>query len=346
MKSAAAILGIPHSQPELLFAGGEAEVHQAYRRLASHWHPDRNRSSAATLVFQHIQGLYAAAKEQIASGEWRPSCGERLLTAHDGRQYRIRHLARRRFELGELLIGQTIAAFLVNPDAADLHAAGLGAMRGLRFASEEMRKEVSPSLPAIEASLEGPEHCALVLRKPDDMVLLRDLATYLGGTVPAEHVAWMVSSLCNLACYLEWAQITHNAIGPDTVFVSPRRHAVGLFGGWWYAAHVGAPLRALPQRTVDTVPGDIVRRKTADLRCDLELIRATGRELLGDASGGGLMRDPSIAPGVASWLRHPSSGNALTDYRLWREALLTAGPRRFARLDLTPDEIYSTNPDT
>ena len=344
--SAAAILRIAPSRPELLFPGDEVAVHQLYRQLASRWHPDRSKDPQATEVFQRIGALYAAAREQISSGRWRPACGERVLNGGDGRQYRIKHFARRTFELGELLIGKELVSFLITPDAADLYAAALRMLRTLPFASKSMQEQISPWLPQVQAALEGAEHCALVLQKPDDTVLLADLVDHLHGIVPPRHVAWMLSALYNLACYLEWAGITHNAIGPDTVFVSPQRHAVALLGGWWYAAPTGGRLTALPQRTVDTVPHDIVNTRIAAQRCDLELIRATGRELLGDASGVRLLRDPSVPQPMADWLQHPSSGSAVGDYQLWRDSLYRSfGERRFVRLDITPKQIYPHTPE-
>jgi hypothetical protein len=344
-KTAEAILRIPPSRPELLFPGEAAAVHQLYHRLASCWHPDRNRDPKATEVFQRIGVLYAAAKQQIASGCWRAARGQSVVQARDGRQYRIKHFARRPFELGELLLGQTIAAFLVRPEAADLYAAALRMLRELDFASVAMREQVSLCLPQIQAALECETSCTLVAKKPADMVLMADLVDHLDGRVPAVHVAWMLSALYNLVCYLEWARIVHNAIGPDTVLVSPQRHTIALAGGWWYAAPAGTRLNALPQRTVEAIPQDIVRSGTADLRSDLELIRATGRELLGDASGACLLRDPSIPQAMADWLRHPSSGSALIDYRLWRETLQASfGPPRFMRLDVTPEQVYSNQP--
>lgn len=341
MKSAAAILRIPPANPELLFSGEAAAVHQLYHRLAAQWHPDRNSNPRATEVFQRIVTLYTAAKEQIASGRWLAAAGETLLTARDGRQYRIRHFARRPFELGELLLGNTIAAFVVGADSADLYGNALKILRVRHFASDEMRAEIQPSLPEIQAAVEGPDRCALILERPADMVLLADLAGHLGGTVPAVHVAWILSSLYNLACWLEWAQLSHNAIGLDTVFVSPARHTVALLGGWWYATRIGERLRALPARTVDCIPSDIVRVKVAEPRCNLELIRLTGRELLGDPSGVRLIRDPSVPRPLGSWLSHPSSGSAIADYGLWRDVIVSSfGARRFSRLDVTPEQIY------
>lgn len=341
MKTAEAILRIPPSHPELLFSGDEPAVHQLYHRLAAQWHPDRNTNPRATEVFQRIVTLYTAAKAQIASGRWSAARGETLLTARDGKQYRVKHFTRRPFELGELLIGNMIASYVVTADGTDLYRNALKVLRAVGFASDEMRKEIQPSLPEIQATVEGSDRCALVLKKPADMVLLADLARHLGGTVPAVHVTWILSSLYNLACWLEWAQVSHNAIGPDTVFVSPQRHAVALLGGWWYATRFGGRLSALPARTVHSIPSDIVRAKIADPRSDLELIHLTGRELLGDPSGVRLIRDPSVPHPFGDWLRHPTSGSAIADYGIWRDVIVSSfGARRFSRLEITPEEIY------
>jgi hypothetical protein len=348
MKTAEAILAIPAGRPERLFPGEAASVQPLYHRLAAQWHPDRSVDPSATAVFQHIAALYATARRQIAAGCWRPVCGQTLLRGSDGREHRIRHVARRIHDTGELLIGHEIAAYLLDPDAGDLYQAGIRTLRSLRHASPAMCEEIAPWLPRIEAALQTPAHHVLVIGKSADMVLLADLAEHLGGRVPAEHVAWIVSCLLNLACYLEWAQLTHNAIGPETVFVSPQRHACALLGGWWYAAPAGGRLVALPQRTVDIVPPDIVRARTASARGDLELIRATGRELLGDPSGVRLLRDPKVPRSLAEWLQLPGSGSALIDYRQWRQTLRAAfGRPRFMRLDVSFDQVYpasTTNP--
>jgi hypothetical protein len=340
-----AILSIPAAHPEVLFRGEADSVRTVYQRLASHWHPDRNPAPAATAVFQHLSVLYAAARRQIGAGLWKAACGETLLTGGDGRQHRIAHVARRSHELGELLIGPAQAAWLITAEARDLYDTGLSVLRSLRYASAAMREEISPCLPRIEAALQTPGHHVLVMHKPADMVLLADLCAHLGGRVPPEHVAWILSCLYNIACYLEWARLTHNAIGPDTVLVSPQRHAVLLLGGWWYAAPVGGRLLAVPQRTADTVAADILRTRTASARADLELIRATGRELLGDASGTLLQRDREVPRPLADALVHPGADCALSDYRRWRRTLHEAfGAPRFVPLTASPEQIYPTTP--
>src|SRR5262249_17943265 len=146
------------------------------------------------------------------------------------------------------------------------------------------------------------------------------------------------SSLLNLACYLDYAGLTHNAIGLDSVFVAPEAHRVALLGGWWYAAGRDERLRALPAHAAALAPPDMLSARRADIRLDLALIRGLRRTLLGDemrlARGG-------IAPrAMVDWLRGAASDAALRDYELWGSVLEASfGARRFVKLGVTASDI-------
>jgi len=161
------------------------------------------------------------------------------------------------------------------------------------------------------------------------------------GELDARHAAWIQSSLQNLACYFEYAGIVHNDIGAATYFVSPRNHTGCLLGGWWYACAAGHRLKALPPRTVRYAPPDVIRRKKADPRVDLELVRATGREILGDPAGARLRRNKKIPAAFANWVNGATSGEAVTDYKLWNYALETSfGKRRFVEMKIETSDLY------
>jgi hypothetical protein len=214
-------------------------------------------------------------------------------------------------------------------------------MGGFRFADDAMRRAVSRYLPVVSRIVDTAERHAVMGRKDADMILLADLLQHLGGALDARHVAWILSELHCFACWLEWAGLTHNAIAPDTVFVSPAHHAVAVLGGWWYATPAGSPLKALPARTLNLAPADIVRRKTAEPRVDLDLIRALGREMLGNASERAMARAVRVPPALDAWLSLPTDGSARADYALWKRVLTDAfGARRFTTLNVRPEDVY------
>ena len=182
----------------------------------------------------------------------------------------------------------------------------------------------------------------MVLKKDPDMILLRDVLNHQKGKIEPVHAAWMVSRLHNFGCYLQWAGLTHNAISVDTCFISPKDHAIGLYGGWWYAAKEGDKLKALPPKTVAVTPPSILDNPKATARIDMALIRATGREILGDATGMRLIGDKTIPKPFSQWVNGASSGDANQDYKIWSSDVLikSFGARRFVEMKLTPNDIY------
>lgn len=338
-----AILAVPTGRPEMLFTGDADTAKREWKALAKAWHPDRNKAPLAEQVFEHVKALHDEAQRRIAAGTWR-GMGTVRFAAVSGKTYEVRHRRAGDFELGEFYLGRKAIAWAVRKSEKDLFERAVAAIGAFRFGNEAMRKEIGRHLPKILATFETADRYVLVQESTPDLVLLEDLVSHLGGRMPAEHVAWMISSLENVACWLDWSGTVHGAIGPKTVFVSPKHHSVTLFGGWWYAHGRGAKLRALPASSLSEIRPDLLSRKVADTAIDLSLIRATARAALGDPAGQKIARDPSVPGALARWLIHPPAASARADYAGWEKAREAAfGPRRFVELAADPDQIYRHN---
>ena len=169
--TADAILSVPLTEPERVFAD-PARLHHQWRSLATHWHPDRSSvESRATEVFQHINALYAMARNKAAAGEWSKP-GLVRLTAIDGRRYELRYRRRTAFELGEVFIGSRTLVYAVNTADENLYQAAIGAIGGLSFADAPMRQEMAGRLPVIKTAVKTADRSFLVLRKDPDIVAL------------------------------------------------------------------------------------------------------------------------------------------------------------------------------
>lgn len=339
--SAEALLAIPLSVPERLFTGDPDQAQREFRTLAAHWHPDRCSRPEATAVFQHLNRLYEAAERKLRDGVWQTP-GLLTLRGNDGTRYQIRYLREREFELGQRFIGPETVTWLVEKQHADLFENALEIIAGLRFADGRMAAQLQPSLPEIAARFETADRLALVLRKAPDLLLLSDVLDHFNGRMEARQVAWIISSLLNLVCYLDYAKLAHNAILTDAVFISPPRHSSALLGGWWYAVRQGQSMRAAPALTVQYAPFDVINHKRGDIRTDLELVRAMGRTLLGDVSGARLAREKAAPPAMLDWLRLPASGSPVQEYQTWQRRVLKAsfGERRFVKLDVSVNDLY------
>lgn len=337
--------------PESLFSQSKSEAKSEYRALIKRWHPDREASPDAALVIDHITNLYRLACHKLQHGsKWHEPC-EKIEDETPGvKRFRLKDRSIRQceyikvhdFEFGLMFIGNDYVSYEIDEEFADFFRYGRKQMLMLRFQNADMAAEMSKYLPQVLEyfSTEGSQ--VLIVRKTPDQILLSDVCKHMGGSIaPIEHVGWILNALYNVACYLEWCGMTHNAISKETVFVSPLRHSIMLLGGWWYSAPIGSRLKAVPNRTLDLLPYGVMTDKKADCKVDLELIKTLGRELLG-GEGKLVWEDNALPRSIVDWLSAPSSGSAKVDYKEWKhEVLVDAfGPPRFVKLCLSTNELY------
>jgi hypothetical protein len=107
-----------------------------------------------------------------------------------------------------------------------------------------------------------------IYRRNPDQVLLRDLMD-ADGKIPGPSVAWMISRMLNLACFLEYKKVSHLALSPDFLLISRRTTR------WRWSARrcsrqdFGKRPLAAPKRTLEVVPSirarssSLVRRSTS-----------------------------------------------------------------------------------
>jgi hypothetical protein len=341
--TAEAILEIPEAQPEQLFEPDEIAIKRRYRDLVSIWHSDLRPSDArAVHVLRQINMLHAAAKQKLASGFWELPGELKLIEKDTGKRSTLKYAKKHDFELGEMYISQSLVTYAVKKDYADLFENARSALRTLEYGNDKMRAEFTRSMPSVHAVIETAVRYIMVVKKDPNLVLLADLQQHLGGRIEPRHVAWIVSRLHNVACFLEFNGIAHNGISANTFFVAPEDHSGALLGGWWYAARAGSLMKGLSNDTVDVMPPEVIRTGVADTRADLMLIRALGRTLLGDKLGMSLSRDRSVPQPLADWLTLPPTDSAKSDFEAWSYRVLPAsfGPRKFVEMKTRFNKIY------
>lgn len=336
------LLGIPETEPEKLFSVGNTDqVKKEYRELAKIWHTDHNHDPQATNVMQRLSALYAKANEKIKEGKWEiPNVFTFQTVA--GKKYKINYIAKRKFDLGDMYIADASVAFVLDKSERTLFNNAKDIISTLKYPDAKMRSKLESILPQVKADFETSEKLIMVLKKEPDEILLSDVVAHDKGKIEPTHAAWMISRFHNFSCYLDWAGLTHNGLATDTCFISPQDHSVNFLGGWWYAAKTGAKLKALPAKTVAIVPPKLFDKPIANPEVDLSLIRAVGREILGDATGMSLIGNKSVPKDMTAWVNGVSSGNAQDDFRIWSKTILAKsfGVRRFVEMKLSPNDIY------
>lgn len=337
------ILDIGVEQPEALFEPDPSAIDRAFRALSKKWFPDFNSDPQAVKVQQRLNDLRKNAKEKLAQRAWQlPGYFSCALT--NGKTFRVRSDASHKFDLGTMHIGPTTVTYVVNRDYGDLFSNALAVFKAFSFPDDRVREVYEPSLPMAFKTYDANDGLILTVRKKPEDILMRDLVRFIPEKNLDKHVAWIMSRLHEMARYLDYVQIVHNAITFDNVFISPVDHTVGLFGGWWYAAPVSGTLGAVPEAAEPFMRDETLETGVPDPMVDLEMIRAVGRELLGDRGGTRLPFLNNAPEAMVEYLRLPSSGDAQKDLSLWYQKVLpkSFGPRRFIELPVRYRDVYPT----
>ena len=327
------------NKPEQMYSSDEATATIQYRTLSKLWHPDRNPGNDS--VFAQVSTLYHQGLKKIKDGTWETP-GLFTFTDIRGKKFEIKYKKHHTFELGDMYIGDYTLTYMINKDAKDLYLNAIKTIKSFKYANDKMKTEVSRYMPEIHTENETADKYVLIVKKTPDLILLRDVVDHCGGKIESAHVAWILNTIYNIACYLKYSGLTHNAISLDSYFISPKLHSGALLGGWWYSAQKDSTLVAVPTRTVTYAPRNLTSKKIADLKIDAELIRAVGRELLGDGVGSKLLSDPTIPNALLNWVRSPGVGDAYKEYEDWSKKVLkdSFGERRFVEMKIQPSDVY------
>lgn len=315
--------------PEELFTKPEL-VEDEYRSLAKAWHPDRCKDPQADAVFAHINGMRDKALDKVELNIWGTKLYKKLVGA-DKTSIILRYKRAYSFELGEIMLADNNLFYLIDRKYKSM-SDRFGHLN-LKFpkGKEDEFKLYLPQNVQHRNLADG--NILVIIKKNDDIVLLKDLIEYNNKTPIPEwprHAAWIMSTLHNMCCYLTWAGIAHNAITTSSYFICPGYHTGLLLGSWFYWTRTGMIMQALPKETYNLMLDK--KDKEASTTLDLNSIRAIGRAML----------TKDCPKPMRDWFMHPSSGNAMEDYNVWDKTVLkdSFGKKKFVKLDVTAKQIY------
>lgn len=334
------ILSIPVSRPEDLFMVQKEGIKELYYALIDFWRIDRKSDEDSKKVIEHINKLFKMTDVMLQNNVWRyePS---KIFTSLDGIDFKISWKKYCKDDIGNCYIGDTSVAYEAKVNDINFVKNASEIIRGLDYKDDSMRGQLIPLMPHILSRFETNSSSLLVLKKRKEDIRLKDLREYLGGHIESKHIAWIISGLLNILCYLEWSGLTHNAISEENVYVSPSDHRVSLLGGWFFARPVGQSFIGLPFRSIDYARNYILKEKVANYTLDVLLIKRLIIELSGEDTIDKFSKRLDIPQEYTRWLLDRHEGKAFDIYQSWFDTLAKAfGKRRFAKLDVMPNLIY------
>ena len=247
------------------------------------------------------------------------------------------------FEFGELYINANNIVYVIDNEYQKCFNNAKQYIENFEYANVNMANQIGQFLPKIIKTFEVEDKSVMILEKNTDLILLQDAVTYYGGRMDSKAVAWILSSLYNIVCYFNYAKISHKDISLSTYFISPKSHNGVLLGGWWYANKLCEKIDVVPSRTFNFLSIDVKKNKMSVPAIDLDLIKALGRECLGDLKGDNLIEMKAAPEPMINWLRACSNGHAADDYAHWRNTIIKAsfGGQFFTPMNLETSEIYN-----
>ena len=340
--SADEILSINPSHPEQLF--NKDTIDFQLKLLQSKWHPDRNLHPRSGEVFKHIMLLYNNANNYIINNTWSgPSVLDIITT--DRKHYRLSYKKMHQFELGYVYISSTKICYVINPKFEILFNNAVKILESkIQYPSTELECEFKQFMPNIQhIFLNTNIGHILVLEKTSDIVMLQDLLDYMpDNNLDPKHVAWIMSSLLNISCFLEYTNLVHLGLSTNTVFVNPKQHTCYIFGGWWYTTINDNKILAIPKTSSKVLPKTELTNKLAKLKYNRMLIKAIGLRCLGDntLTGTSLLKDPNIPSHMLKWMRDFPVKTASQEYSNWYSVLTKCyGKRTFIELNVNIEDI-------
>lgn len=331
-------------KPYELFKGDLKEAKQTYIELMKIYHPDLHKGDNSYIeVTSKINSLYKEAIEELENGRWiEPNFIK--LKGTDNKNYSMKFKMSHEFELGNMYIGNNAVMYLVDEENSDLIENALSVLKNLRYENESMKKEFEKYIPKVITTFKTTdEKIGMVVKKDEDLICLRDILKYFDEKMDARSVTWILSSLYNISCFLNYNDIAHNGITINNYFISPENHSGALLGGWWYSKKLKEKMLGVSSELYDVMPHLVKESKESSAMLDLEGIRLIGRTLLGDESGIQLAFDKEIPKPLSSWLREISVSNPFEEYTKWNDVIIKSfGERKFIEMKIDKEKLYES----
>lgn len=327
-----------------LFENNIDKIKAEYKELARAYHPDLYKEDNANEILANLNTLYDRALEFYQNGVWEQSNSIFIRPKEKKITFKFRYLAERTFELGKFYISGGNVVYLLDNEHKKYYDNAIKQIQSLKYANEKMHEEFARYMPNLKSYYETEEgKWCIIMAKTEDVYLLNDLLKQQGGKMDDKHVAWVISRLSNITCFLQYNNIIHNGISLNNCYVSPNHHSILLLGGWWYATKENEKIIGTQKEIFNIMPLKAKTEKVPSYKTDLESIKLIGKLLLNNRS---LMTkrgtfDFTPEP-FKNFLRKGASENPKEEFKLWNKALEESyGERKFIVLNVQESDIYA-----
>lgn len=172
----------------------------------------------------------------------------------------------------------------------------------------------------------------IVISKTKDVYPLRAvIENVFNGEIPDKHLAWMISRLINICCFLKMNGLVHNGINIDNCFVSTDFHSILLLGGWWYTTDEDSAMIGTSKDIYNIMPPLVKANKISKSITDIESIKAFGRQYI----------STSAPQAFKNFLSSGTKESSIEESKKWDKALIDSyGKRKFIKIITNKNLVY------
>lgn len=314
-----------------IFSNGEENLKRDYRKLSKICHPDSNQDPRAVDAFQKLNQLYDKALDMIHKNIWEKSNYLEIKTKTNT-TLKINYFYHHTFELGEYYVCDKHIIYLFDFNKKIYYNNYIKQINELKYEDKKMEDFYKKLFPAIEAEYDTNTSHIILISKPADVYPLRCfIDNVFKGDVPPKHLAWMITRLLNIGCFLKFNNLVNNGIEIDNLFVCPKFHSICLYGGWWFTTKEDETMIGTTKNIFNLMPPKVKSEKISKSITDIESIKAFGRAYQKD-----------LPDDFKNFLNSGTLDNSVEELNKWDSALdKSFGERRFIKIKTTKQEIYN-----
>ncbi len=324
--------------PGDLFEKDEVKVKQKLRELSKSFHPDTGDDyieSEATgeriekqEVFTRVKELYDMAITMLQKGVWEKE-GLIEIRSDAGKTYQIRYDYDMAFELGHMYTTKNKVIYVLASDKEKYYKNYIERAEGIRFKNRDMEKNFRFAIPRIYTSFKDVyDNYVIIVEKTIDEYPLNKVVSHFGGSLEARHVAWIISRLCNMACFLEANNLSSNGMDVNSLFINPKDHSISYYGAFFYMVEIDENLIGTTTEIFEVMPPKIKSKKKAGIGTDLESIKLIGRTLLGDKNVVTIKSNKKVPEAILEFVTDGAGVSSFEEFDKWDRALSRAYGRR------------------
>lgn len=313
-----------------LFSNNADKVEKEFKDYVKKIHPDVSSDSRATEAFQQLVKLKEAALKAIELGIWEKENYIQFKTLA-GKTLEISYQYQRTLEMCDLYVCRKRVIYVFDKSKEKYYKNFVTSVRNLKYKDAAMEKNYAPLFPKDLTLHETNEKLIISFPKESDVYPLRALIkNYWKGKVPGKHLAWITSRLMSILAYTSFSDIVINGIDLDSLFVSPKGHAIYLYGGWWFATRTNQKMIGTTKEIYAIMPPKVRADLTSDYITDIESTKYMLRAYNEDCPDA-----------LKNFYLSGSGDDHFEEWKKWDEALKKGyGERKFVKIEPTEKEIY------